>query len=499
MVIKSCRNCDIIPILEKSISNQDGLNCETVSEWANYIGCETDIRFVSFAIARAGREINKIAHQNTGEYDRIGNNFTHWKDNPHYRVFPKNYKPNNPTDLTKMTTMFSNLNQELIGKVNTEDQEVNENLVFNSDLLERCRKHSPRIVKSLKGYGKLYKEELQLVDMRQVHPAGKEIRNNKTGEVLPKGFQVRSDMLIDSVNRDAIAYDISQKDWDPYAEQIILFLLPEEYKYTNNDGIEVVWGILNGNHRYDAASQQLQENIISWLVDMPLNKIRKYGNAEANRQKNSSKPRSNQDIAVSVMMMMDDPTTKLHEDLKKAEESGKIKKIDIVKEELKDYHLHGNTVPAILRIIIHESKQELSERKDYDSKRRAGYISEFYPEYFKVTGKDWDYETREGVRVILIESSGSNYVIVAHKICKMQKENNDPISIVFSNAKDAKVTKENRDAIRRKFQTQIYGVIKEMHDGYDKIFDKKTAVVPTFECLPELSDEFDTNQLIRVI
>ena len=273
MVIKSCRNCDIIPILEKSISDKNGLDCETVSEWANYIGCETDIRFVSFAIARAGREINKIAHQNTGEYDRIGNNFTHWKDNPHYKVFPKNYKPNNSTDLTKMTTMFSNLNQEIIGKVNMEDREINENLLFNSDLLKLCRKKSPTIKKSLKGYGKLVEDELQLVDMRQVHPAGKEIRNNKTGEVLPKGFQIRSDMLIDTVNRDAIAEDISEKDWSPFTEQIILFLLPEEYKYTNNDGIEVIWGILDGNHRYDAADMQREENIIAWLVKMPVNLI----------------------------------------------------------------------------------------------------------------------------------------------------------------------------------------------------------------------------------
>ena len=50
---------------------------------------------------------------------------------------------------------------------------------------------------------------------------------------------------------------------------------------------------MDGNHRFDAASQQLQERVVAWLVDMPLNKIRKYGNAEANRQKNSSKPRSN--------------------------------------------------------------------------------------------------------------------------------------------------------------------------------------------------------------
>ncbi len=397
-----------------------------------------------------------------------------------------------------MTTIYSALNQELIGKVNIEDQEINENLLFNSDLLKLCRKQSPTIHKSLKGYGKLVEDELQLVDMRQVHPAGKEITNKKTGKVLPKGFQIRSDMLIDTVNRDAIAEDISQKDWSPFTEQIILFLLPEEYKYINNDGIEVIYGILDGNHRYDAADMQREERIIAWLVNMPINLIVKYGNAEANRQKNSSKPRSNENIAVSVMKMMDDPTTKLYEDLKKAEESGD-KKIDIIEKELEDYHLHSNTVPAILRIIIHESKQEICERKDYDSKRRAGYISEFYPEYFKVTGKEWDYETPEGVRVILIEASGSNHIIVAHKICKMQKENNDPISIVFSNAKGDKVTKENRDAIRRKFQTKIYSVIEEMHDGYDKIFNKKTAVVPTFECLPELSDEFDRNKLIRVL
>ena len=62
-----------------------------------------------------------------------------------------------------MTTIYSALNQELIGKVNIEDQEINENLLFNSDLLERCRKHSPRIVKSLVGYGKLYKEDYNLL------------------------------------------------------------------------------------------------------------------------------------------------------------------------------------------------------------------------------------------------------------------------------------------------------------------------------------------------
>ena len=315
-----------------------------------------------------------------------------------------------------MTTIYSALNEELIGKVNIEDQEINENLLFNSDLLERCRKHSPRIVKSLVGYGKLYKEELQLVDMRQVHPAGKEIKSRKTNKVLPKGFQVRTDITIDTANRDAISHDISQKDWSPYAEQIILFLLPEEYRYVNDDGIEVIYGILDGNHRFDAASQQLQERVVAWLVDMPLNKIRKYGNAEANRQKNSSKPRSNQDIADSIKIDIEDTTTQLSKEIKKAEDSKELNVSDIIRKEIEDYKVHPNTVPAILRIIIHESNIVV-DRKDYDSIRRGLFISEFCPSYVKIKGKEWDYETPEGVRIILIEASGSNHVIVAHKIC----------------------------------------------------------------------------------
>lgn len=392
----------------------------------------------------------------------------------------------------------STLNETLIGKVNVEEESVNEKLLFNSDLLERCRKHSPRIVKSLVGYGKLYKEELQLVDMRQVHPAGKEIKNNRTGKVLPKGFQVRTDITIDSVNRDAIAYDIAQKDWSPYAEQIILFLLPEEYRYVNNDGIEVIWGILDGNHRYDAADQQYEERIIAWLVDMPLNKIRKYGNAEANRQKNSSKPRSNQDIADSIKMDIEDSTTQLYKEIKKAEDSKDLNVSDVIRKEIEDYKVHPNTVPAILRIIIHETNVVV-DRKDYDSTRRSLYISEFCPTHLRVKGKEWDYETSDGVRVILIEASGSNHVIVAHKICKMQKESNDPISVVFSNAKGDKVTKENRDILRRKFMTKVYDVIKDIADGHDRIFVKKNAVGLSFECLPELEDELETNQLIRII
>jgi hypothetical protein len=392
---------------------------------------------------------------------------------------------------------FSKINENILGKINMEERNINESLLFNSDLLERCRTFSPRIVQSLNGYGKLVENELQLIDMRQVHPAGKEIRNNKTGKVLPKGFQVRTDITIDHANRDAILHDIEQKDWNTHQRQIILFLLPEEYRYVNSDGIEVIYGILDGNHRYDAASMAAQENIIAWLVDMPINKLRKYGNAEANRQQNSSKPRSNQDIADSIKIDLDDSTTQLSKDVKKAEDDDKLNVRDVLSKELDDYHVHFKTKQPIIRIIIDESNIVV-DRKDYDAPRREVYVSEFCPTWIKVKGKDWDYETKDGVRVILIEASGSNDLIVSGKISRMQ-DSNTPISICFSNAKGQKITKENRNIVRRQFMEKIYKNIRVIGKADQKLFVDKTGVIPSFECLPELADELDTNNLIRVI
>ena len=391
---------------------------------------------------------------------------------------------------------FSAIDNSLIGKIDMSKVEINENLLFNSDLLEKCRIFSPPIAPSLKGYGKLVEDQLQLIDMRQVHPAGREIRNKKTGEVLPKGFQVRTDITIDHGNRDAILQDIEQNDWNSHAKQIILFLLPDEFKYWK-DGVEVIYGILDGNHRYDAASMAAQENIIAWLVDIPLKKLRKYGNAEANRQQNSSKPRSNQDIADSIKIDLDDSTTQLSKDVKKAEDDDELDVREVLSRELDDYHVHPKTKHPIIRIIIDESNIVV-DRKDYDAKTREYYVSEFCTSWIKVKGKDWDYETTDGVRVILIEASGSNDLIDSGKISRMQNSN-VPISICFSNAKGQKVTKDNRDKIRRQFMEKVFKNIRVIGEADQKLFIKKNGVIPSFECLPELADELETNKLIRVI
>ena len=57
------------------------------------------------------------------------------------------------------------------------DYEPNENLLFNSELLNRCReecKHKIDLKVATYG-GKMVTNVLELIDSRTVHPAGKEI------------------------------------------------------------------------------------------------------------------------------------------------------------------------------------------------------------------------------------------------------------------------------------------------------------------------------------
>ena len=493
MVIKSCRNCDIIPILEESISNKDGLNCETVSEWANYVGCETDIRFVSFAIARAGREINKIAHQNTGEYDRIGNNFTHWKDNPHYKVFPKNYKPNNPTDLTKMTTSnpnavgdYENLNRAF--DLDFLKYEVNENLLFNTELLNRCRKECKPINQLVVKYGgEMIKDVLELIDIRTVHPAGKEILNNKTGKTLPKGFQIRVDTNINAEQRNRILNDIWNKYWNPSKPAMVLFRLPEEYQYVGEDGILVVWGIADGSHRFAAASDANQTSVIGWLIEMEVDKIRKFANAELNRVKYGAKDRTNEDIAGSVCVSYRDETSDLYAKIKNAED-GEINQILL--DEILTYHVHVKTANAILRAVQHDPNVVV-DRKQYDSTRMENYLAEHKIDWIKTKEDYHNYVSGKGVRVIVLQGQGSSHIITAHHICQLQRISDKPITVAFSVDKSSKLTKENAEAERQAFKRKVINTIKVMGEGYKAMFEDLTAVNPSWVCFPELADEFD--------
>ncbi len=381
---------------------------------------------------------------------------------------------------------YENLNSTFV--TDYLDYEVNENLVFNSELLNRCREECKHKidVQVLAYGGKMVTNVLELIDIRTVHPAGKEIKNNDTGDVLSKGFQIRFDTNIDIAHKNDILEDIWSRDWLPSAPQMVFFRLPIEYQYVEN-GVKVIWGIIDGAHRYDAADDANEENVIGWLVDMEIDKIRKFANAELNRVKYGAKARTNNDIAASVCISYKDETSDLYAKIRVAKE-GDVNQVLL--DEIATYHVKSQTAGAILRIIMHDP-DVVVDRKEYDSKRMTNYIAEHKLDWIKTKDPHCDYVSGKGVRIIVTQASGSNHVIVAHNICQLLRVNNDPISVVFATAITDKLNKANSLEKRLAFKRKVIGVIKVMGEGYKAMFDDLTAVNPNWLCFPELADEFD--------
>lgn len=381
---------------------------------------------------------------------------------------------------------YENLNSTFV--TDYLDYEVNENLLFNSELLNRCREECKHKidVQVLAYGGKMVTNVLELIDIRTVHPAGKEIKNNDTGDVLSKGFQIRFDTNIDIAHKNDILEDIWSRDWLPSAPQMVFFRLPIEYQYVDN-GVKVVWGIVDGAHRYDAADDANEEGVIGWLIDMEVDKIRKFANAELNRVKYGAKARTNNDIAASVCVSYKDETSDLYAKIQVAEEEDVNQ---ILLDEIMTYHVKSQTAGAILRIIMHDPNVVVN-RKEYDSKRMTNYIAEHKLDWIKTKDPHCDYVSGKGVRIIVTQASGSNHVIVAHNICQLLRVNNDPISVVFATAITDKLNKANSLEKRLAFKRKVIGVIKVMGEGYKAMFDDLTAVNPNWLCFPELADEFD--------
>tara|TARA_A100000164_G_C21851615_1_gene745281 strand:- start:30 stop:1232 length:1203 start_codon:yes stop_codon:yes gene_type:complete len=367
--------------------------------------------------------------------------------------------------------------------------EPNENLLFNTDLLNRCReecKHTIDFKVATYG-GKMVTNVLELIDIRTIHPAGKEIKNNKTGKVLPKGFQIRVDTNIDNKHKTSILEDIWNKDWNPSAPAMVFFRLPEEYQYVGEDGILVVWGIADGSHRFDAASDDHQTSVIGWLIEMEVDKIRKFANAELNRVKYGAKDRSNEDIAGSVCVSYRDETSDLYARIKNAED-GEVNQILL--DEILTYHVHAKTANAILRAVQHDPNVVV-DRKQYDSTRMENYLTEHKIDWITTKEDYHHYVSNKGVRVIVIQDQGTSHIITAHHICQLIQISDKPITVAFSVNKTSKLTKENAEAERLSFKRKVINTIKVMGLGYKAMFEDLTAVNPSWVCFPELADEFD--------
>ena len=382
---------------------------------------------------------------------------------------------------------YENLN--LLFGVDFTAHEINEKLLFNSELLNRCREECKPINHLVTAYGgKMITDVLELIDIRTVHPAGKEIRNNKTGTVLPKGFQIRVDININADQRSRILNDIWSKNWNPTKPAMVLFRLPIEYQYTDKDGNQVVWGIADGSHRFAAASDANQESIIAWLIDMKVDKIRKFANAELNRVEYRQLDRSKEDIAASVCVSYRDETSDLYARIKNAEE-GEIDQILL--DEISTYHVNNSiTAAAILRAVQHDPNVVV-DRKQYGSGQMDNYLAEHKIDWIKTKEDYHNYVSDKGVRVIVLQGQGSNHIIAAHHICQLIQISDKPITVAFSVDKTRKLTKENAEAERLAFKRKVIETIKMFGQGHKAMFEDMTAVNPSWVCFPELADEFD--------
>ena len=399
-----------------------------------------------------------------------------------------------------MTTTNPNVRQDYENLNKTFDidpikYEVNEDLLFNTDLLNRCRedcKHTIDLKLATYG-GSMVSDVLELIDIRTVHPAGKEIRNNDTNEVLPKGFQIRANVNIDIGHKNELLEYIWDRDWLTTAPAMVFFRLPEYYQYVRADGIKVIWGIADGSHRFDAASDANETSVIGWKVDFKisnpttlLSTIRKFANAELNLSKYVKKSRTEEDVAASVIETYRDKPSDLYAKIQNAKEE-EITQIYI--DEIMTYHYKSQKARAIYKILQND-KDIVVARKEYQSDLIESYIAEHCIDGVSSKNPYCQYVTNKGVRVIVTQTSGEKHLTVAYKICKLVQESDAPIAIAFATSEKG-LNKNNAYERRQQFRRKVFDTIKDMGQGSKMIFEDLTAVNPKWLCFPELADEFD--------
>ena len=384
---------------------------------------------------------------------------------------------------------FSVLNETFFSQ---DYPEVNENLCFNTELLEQCRLKAPRIEKYLKSkrgyvYGTLVEPQLQLIPIDSIHGLDP-ITNNKTGKKKPRGFQIRADEDLDSNVVDDLVYSITEKDWDPSANQPVFFRLGEEWEYTDNNGFKKIFGIANSNHRYTAANKTHQTHIVGWVIDMPVQNIKKWAAAEANRQALSSKPRTDNDIIQSIMTDLNEPTSEL---AKTIERSPNTEYTSILMEEALDYNISSKKVASIVRAVIHTSGLK-PERKEWAKDQAVAYITEHKVNWIKIKHDIYDYTNKEETYfAIVVQDEGRGVQMVVDKyIQHLLSPNRDKkLIVIFSTAKTANITKENRAQIRRSFMTKVHDKLVDYNRATNLIFNDMDATMMQYIALPEFDDE----------
>lgn len=392
---------------------------------------------------------------------------------------------------------FSTLNNQFFPE--PESREINENLCFNTELLNKCRSQKDlkeKMEKSLEGYGKLAHPDLQLVDIRQIHG----LESIGEGKYYrPRGFQTRADKDYDKTVVDDIMMDILKKDWDHTVPQGALFLLPEHYQYYRDDGIKVIYGIANLTHRYEGAKKAKEENIIAWILDISLSKLRKWATAEGNLSRGGKNDRTNQDIIQSVLADMKEEDSDLYKKLKDAENSLEESVEDVLKVELNDYHVKPRSLISIISSILHEQTEFKPERKRWKGEQMHSHINKKRSNWTAISNdkskQNYDYEYGNKF-VILVNTEGDGLLRAANKYAKHLLSEHKDKGIIFclSTAPGTFINEDNKDKVRNNYKNVFKEHFRVFVESCDFKFDG--IIMPLFKWFPEVGNEGEHSDFI---
>ena len=491
-------------VTNNGLNEYDDIDPNCCVDWKN----QQQINFALLNLSQAGQKLNAIKFMEEGIYDYIGTNLPEFKSHPDYKVFPscESFKYKNKT-YTMTSTIFSSLNDTF--NTNTEvpaktEDEMNPNRMFNKEFLDELNKMQEicgakkRLVSALnrrqrRKYGRLIKNgRINGIDLREIHAPGAPLYNQTTGVLdYPNGLQIRANISTDEDTVFKFGNIISNKQWDKTKDQIILILLPEEYQYVDeNTGVRVIYGVLDGNHRFKAAESKLEEFVCAWIVEMELGEIYEFGNAYCNRDDNVVKPRTNEDMANALVLTANDLNSDLYVDLnaidkEDKEHDSKVK--DVLEKKLQvDYQLDMRTIPAVIRIFFDsEGHHYTPDMKPYTSPTINSWIAG--------SKKDWEpyckdvgagIFKKDNAIFIVFQHKGDNIDNAIMKASKVRKDHpNLTIHMVAVPNNDAGLQAKDLHEWGQKVKASFYSRMAIIGEYYNYL-QQDDAVVPSFSRIP---------------
>ncbi len=473
-VLDSCTREEVIRAIEYCIDNKIGLNTEGPKEWLRFLKhkvgkTDNEIKLDVLNVARAGRYYNKERYEKDNIHDFIGTNFPGWKNASGYRAYPEDFdSPEQNVDI---------LNKLL---------NTSKDFCFNQELLEQCRKHCPAIEETIKKYGgRLVYPDLQLVKRSRIHRPLSPITNKTTKVVHHRGFQTRVDEDYDTKTVEDITEDIVNRNWDPNQQQAVFFVLPEEYKY-----LDVDLAVENGTHRWYGNEAAGEDDMIGWIIEIPIENIRKLATGALNRDLYTSNKIKNKDIAQSVVEEYERGESNFALELKIANEQDKSMVNDIIITELNEwYKPRTREINSIVSLILSQTGV-VPEKKQFLEKDRKDFIKNSEPNWEKKTQNTWICTLSDDEEQYVIDGSDDTemYYNLTFKILEEWLTTNRSMRIVFKNPKNQNITKENRDEMRQKIITRVNRNLKKIVQVHSKIVSGEVKM-PSYASFPEFDDE----------